>query len=266
MPGSTPNFGYPFPLGNERINVAVDIQRLAEAIDGSAGVSAGVIQMTIATVPDPGFLFLVGQTVPGADALYPKLWAKVPAQWKSGSSLIFPDMRQASVGGFLAGSPSHGVLGAVGGANTKVIGTGNLPPHHHSMNHDHAAITITGGGHEHTLSNHSHGGTTADGGYHEHGWTPGVPFFYNEGTGASGGLTPGIGGIRLAPWSAGPNHTHTFGTGGPSSNTTAGGGGHSHTVDLGLFSGNTDDGTGFLGTPLNVVSSTLAVNFQIKAH
>jgi hypothetical protein len=33
MPGTTPNFHYPYPVDSDLINVAVDIQRLAESID-----------------------------------------------------------------------------------------------------------------------------------------------------------------------------------------------------------------------------------------
>lgn len=35
MPGATPNKGYPYPLGGDRINVATHIKNLAEAVDAA---------------------------------------------------------------------------------------------------------------------------------------------------------------------------------------------------------------------------------------
>lgn len=36
MPGTTPNRGFPFPLDNDQIDVAGDIERLARAVDGDS--------------------------------------------------------------------------------------------------------------------------------------------------------------------------------------------------------------------------------------
>ena len=40
MPGSTPNRGYPFPLGTDRIDIAGDARRLAEALDADVDALA----------------------------------------------------------------------------------------------------------------------------------------------------------------------------------------------------------------------------------
>ena len=50
---------------------------------------AGTIRTTFHSLADTGWL-LFGQTVANAAALYPTLWAKLPAVLKSGTSLILP--------------------------------------------------------------------------------------------------------------------------------------------------------------------------------
>lgn len=87
-----------------------------------------------------GYLLLNGSVVADADVAYPALWAVVPASWKSGSNLVLPNMTNRLLQG--AGAVA---LGTTGGANTKVIGSANLPPHTH-----------TGPSHTHTTPNHNH--------------------------------------------------------------------------------------------------------------
>jgi hypothetical protein len=279
MPGATPNLGLPYPLGNERVDVAGDIRRLADALDAvaanSRAIPAGTVTMTIAATPDPGYLFLQGQSVPNADATYPSLWAKAPAGWKVGTSFVFPDMRQAFPGGFAPGSAAHGVLGMAASSNTKSIAAGNLPPHQHSIDHDHGQFESGNDTthHHHSLSGHAHRGGTSQDGYHDHGWTPGLGFMYNDVAPNASSVIPNTGGLRLAPWSAAPNHAHTFVSGGPvdaNGNTLDTSGGvienHKHTVDVPNFTGGLSGNGPGGGTGLDITPRTVAVNFQVKAH
>lgn len=90
-----------------------------------------------------GFLHMNGQSIAGADTAYPNLWAVVPASWKSGTTLILPDMTNRVLQGGAAG-----VIGDVTGSNTKILVEANLPPHTH-----------TGPSHTHTGGAHTHGMT-----------------------------------------------------------------------------------------------------------
>lgn len=53
MPGTTPNRHYPYPLDTEGIDVAGDVQRLAEALDAdmALAVSAGNNEVWISDTP-----------------------------------------------------------------------------------------------------------------------------------------------------------------------------------------------------------------------
>lgn len=102
---------------------------------------AGTVRTTVNVLADSGWL-LFGQTVANAQSIYPALWSVVPASWQSGTSLVLPSMTDRfAVGGGTT------VVGAVGGANSKTIGSNNLPAHTH---------TITDPTHNHTQNAHSH--------------------------------------------------------------------------------------------------------------
>lgn len=110
---------------------------------------AGMLAFTIASSAPTGWVFH-NQTITNADSTYPALWAVAPAGWKSGTSLVIPNLANA-------GLMQHGVtsLGSTGGANSRTIASANLPTHTHAIDHDHASFnTSTAGGHNHT-SNYS---------------------------------------------------------------------------------------------------------------
>lgn len=76
MPGSTTKLDLPYPLPDDDVEVEVDIQELAEAIDDLGVVPPGGIIMWPATLPPTGWLMLVGQedvssaSNPGLTALF----------------------------------------------------------------------------------------------------------------------------------------------------------------------------------------------------
>lgn len=60
-------------------------------------IPAATIWATGAATPDPGWIFLDGSTIANANTLYPSLWGRIPGSWKSGTSLLVPDMRGRAI-------------------------------------------------------------------------------------------------------------------------------------------------------------------------
>jgi microcystin-dependent protein len=89
------------------------------------GLITGEIRMTILTSAPTDWFLLNGQTITGAETLYPDFWAVAPASWKSGSNIILPNATRRH----LIGGDTPGV---VGGSDFIVLATANLPPHTHS--------------------------------------------------------------------------------------------------------------------------------------
>lgn len=107
---------------------------------------AGTLRASLTASAEPGWLAM-DQTVANAQTLYPVLWGKAPAAWKSGSSLVLPDMEDVSV----AGAGGGGVLGALFGSNTVTLTTGNLPAHTHTTPaHTHTGSAANAGSHSHS--------------------------------------------------------------------------------------------------------------------
>jgi microcystin-dependent protein len=201
-------------------------------------VPAGTVSSTIAASAPTGWLFH-NQSVDNADVTYPDLWALAPASWKSGATLIIPNLTDRDL--MQAGTTA---LGAVGGANSRTIASANLPTHTHAVDHDHGSVDSGN-----VSSDHTHSGTTAD-------------------TQPQSGQGSGVGGnagfvtsVSLSAVQSSANHVphnHTFTTGGISAN-------HMHTVDLPNFTGASGNG-GFANAALTTTPSHLAVNIMIKAH
>jgi microcystin-dependent protein len=97
----------------------------------------------VRTTADDGWL-LFNQTVLNAQSIYPALWDVVPVGWRSGSSLVLPNMADRMVEGV-----GVTAVGATGGANAKTIAANNLPTHTHP-------VTVTDAGHNHTQNPHHH--------------------------------------------------------------------------------------------------------------
>jgi len=110
----------------------ITVADLASAVQNML-VPAGTIMATISSTADTGWLLLDGSTVSSASTLYPSLWSVAPASWKSGSSLVLPDMTDAMLSG-----DGNTTLGANAGSRTKSLSTSELPDHSHSMNHGHS--------------------------------------------------------------------------------------------------------------------------------
>lgn len=105
---------------------------------------AGFVGATIASSAPSGWVFH-NQTISNCNTLYPYLWAAAPASWKSGTSLIIPNLTDK-----VLVQQGTTALGATGGSSSVTIASANLPPHVHDMTHTHAnGTTDTTGAHTH---------------------------------------------------------------------------------------------------------------------
>jgi microcystin-dependent protein len=132
-------------------------------------------------------------------------------------------------------------LAAIGGDETVVLSTTQIPSHRHSIDHNHAEVTSSS-------DSHSHTGTTSSGGVHSH--------FVNN-IGGTATVQSGSGqvvtdNVQGTTFSAGA-HTHTFTTSSDS---------HSHTVNLPNFEG--DSGLAGSGGAHNNLQPYIVLNYIIK--
>lgn len=148
----------------------------------------------------PGWLWCNGAAV--SRTTYSALWAVLGTAYGAGdgsTTFNLPDLRNR----FTIGVGTR-ARGAVGGAETVTLSSGNLPSHAHSMpahahglpDHTHTG-SVSGGAHDHPIdldmqatSEHGHAGTEAAAG----------------GPGPSGTTNPGTNGV-VGP--GGSEHTHT---------------------------------------------------------
>jgi microcystin-dependent protein len=215
---------------------------------------AGSIRATPYATADAGWL-LFGASYPNANAAYPTLWGKVPAAWKSGTTLVLPTDDEMVLRGNTAG------IGAVSGSNTRTLVEANLPPHVHNMIHAHSASSGTvSADHGHSYS----GGTGGRSAAHTHTMT--VPVFvhdpfapgFNININNPGGTLP-ANYYQAETGTESADHGHGFsgGTGGINTN-------HVHGITVDAHVGTT--GSAGSSTALNIQEAGINVRFQIKAH
>ena len=127
------------------------------ALSRDGGTPGGTIVAIAKSTAPTGWASLDGSTIASAQSLYVNTWANTPASWHSGTSLVLPDARNASMIG-----QSYGTLGALAGANTVTISANNLPTHTHPVSitdpqHNHAtpatyqSCNVYQGGHTHDI-------------------------------------------------------------------------------------------------------------------
>ncbi len=98
------------------------------------------------TLPSGGWIWIEGQSILNCDTTYPNLWAAAPAGWKSGTTLIMPNMRGKMPIMQDTGQTEFDALLETGGSKTTTLTATNLPAHQHAIDHDHPSVTITMGG------------------------------------------------------------------------------------------------------------------------
>lgn len=192
---------------------------------GAAGEGfTGEIRAVIFTTPPAGWLMLLGQTIANGQTLWPNLWAICPASWRSGTNLVLPNLGDRVLMGATAGN----IVGTLGGANTRTIPVGALPPHTHTMPHTHEHSHNHTIAHTHTIAHvhsmaHNHpAGTTSTAAAHEHAVAHNTWMQFG-----SGSLGMDAGG------SGQPSNLM------PPTSVMSPAGAHSHTFDVATFSGNT---------------------------
>ena len=104
----------------------------------------GTIYEYIGTTPPENCLAMMGQTVVGAQTLYPDLWTKIPANMKSGADMLMPDTRGRVTVGYNSADARFNAIGLSSGWYDAIV-----PAHQHMV-----------GNHTHNMKNHQH--LTAD--------------------------------------------------------------------------------------------------------
>ena len=121
----------------------------------SFGEHVGTITPTLANVSSPDHVLCYGQTITGAQTSYPALWAVADAAWRSGSSIIVPDLRGRVIAGKdnMGGVAANRLGGAAGfhGINGTIMGSSGggewMHSHAHGVNdpgHGHWASGAAG--------------------------------------------------------------------------------------------------------------------------
>ena len=217
------------------------------AFDSNKAIPAGTISFTISTVEPSGWLFH-NKTITNASASYPDLWSVAPAAWKSGSSLVIPDLSDAVMA---QSGGSAAAIGALGGSMTTTITSADLPTHTHAIDHDHGSVTSgAGSAHNHGITDpgHTHNDSSSTG-----------DWLMTDITASSGSLDVHDGGAALGYGVTSATASAT--TGITTNNESA----HTHAVDLPNFTGTSGNG-GFANTAMTTRPRHLGVNVMIKAH
>lgn len=130
----------------------------AEGGGGGGGWDPGDLKPVAYANTPAGWLECNGQAV--SRSTYADLFTAIGTMYGAGNgSTTFnvPDYRDRSLVGASATKP----LASIGGSADTTLGAANLPPHAHSINHDHpAANTSSAGVHDHDLARNANTGST----------------------------------------------------------------------------------------------------------
>jgi len=270
MPLATDCRAYPYPEDADPIDVAADIQRLAVAVDldvcsvmdAVERAPVGTVRMTIRQVADPGWAQL-GASLLNADTVYPEFWAIAPVAWRSGTTLIIPSMADRVPTG--VGSSA---VGATAGSNSRALTAANLPPHQHTIDHDHPQILTGTENQAHVHSVNINSGGVIDDTLASISLRPvdtSFGFVVQKPGGGSGfqliSSTNTIGTLPTTEFfEAGlaPQHVHNV-----AGSTAGASAAHNHYADIPLFQGLSGTG-GFANTPVDMRQASLALYFEIR--
>ena len=185
----------------------------------------GVVLEYAGSSAPAGYLMADGSAV--SRTTYADLFAVIGEDFGSGNGTTtfnLPDRRDQVAVGASGTKP----LASTGGSDTATLTEANLPPHSHTINHDHPAVGTSSDAHTHTI---------------------GFEYFPNTETKVDGSL-------RVTDI-----NNQTGGTG-TNANGTTSSDAHSHTVDLPSFSGSS--GSTGSGTAFDVTNPYVAMNYIIK--
>lgn len=208
----------------------------------SAALPAGSITMWAGASPPSGWLLCDGSTV--SRGAYPALFAVLQETYGAGdgsTTFGLPNFNGRVPRGTgsngtngVSGSPTVYARNGSGGLDSRAVTAANLPPHAHTINHDHGAFTTaSGGSHTHRIDLDEH--TTDTTHVHE-------------------GLTA----ASAAPGGGGTTQPARDGIVGSTDSP------HTHSIDVPNFTGNSGNGPG-TSTPVDTRDPFRAIPFIIKA-
>lgn len=221
------------------VNAVFDvIEAQLDALAASPTRIVGEVLMWPVPTAPANWLILDGRTV--SRTTYASLYAVLSDTYGAGdgsTTFNLPDGTDVVIMGASGGAG----VGGRGGALSVVLSDANLPPHAHSMNHDHPSVNSGSNSVSHTHSiNHSHTiNTRSD----ELGTNP-------NRVANAGGASHAIDG------NSAPN-AHSGSSGGQSAN-------HYHSVNIPSYSGNTGNGNGS-SVPVDITPANLRMHFIIYA-
>ena len=216
--------------------------------DGAGGTTAAVAGTDYVATLASGMLFdFAGGSVPYgylacdgsavSRTTYAALFAAISTTWGVGdgtTTFNVPDLRRKTTigaGGTAVSGPAN-TVGAMGGAETQILVTANLPGHTHGFNVDSGAQSAN---HTHYDSGHVHSSVDSNN--------------FTSRAGVSGGPTPN--------WFS--DSTGSANTGTSYADLSTESAVHHHNV-----AGNTDAGPGLSGTPHNIMQPSAVVTKIIK--
>lgn len=237
-------------------------------VDAQVGATPpiGSMLMFAGAAAPTNYLLCQGQAV--SRVTYASLFAVLGTSYGVGdgsSTFNLPDMRGRVPVGLNSGDGDFDSLSDAGGAKTHQLQTTNLPPHQHTINHNHGTITSTGQSANHT---HALSGSTSTDGNHVHGFSSpagGSPNGVMLTTAGTASFALGNGGTLQANATY-ANQMDTTGAHAHSvSGTTAGvSADHTHNVAIPDFSGQSGSGPGQSGS-INHMNPYRVVNYIIRA-
>lgn len=118
-----------------------------QGVPGTTGyplLAGAVIMWIFPTIPS-GFISLDGQSIAGANTLYPDLWAAAPSSWKVGTTLTVPNLKGKMPVHYDSTQTEFDALEESGGSKTRTLTAANVPEHVHGMDHDHPSAPIVEG-------------------------------------------------------------------------------------------------------------------------
>lgn len=130
--------------------LTADVATLTSQVAALSALPVGTLAPSILTTAPTDWVLCYGQTIASADSAYPDLWAVVNSAFKSGTSLVVPDLRGRApfgldnMGGSDAGRlAASNTFGTTGGAETVTLTASESG----TTAHGH---TLTNANHKHT--------------------------------------------------------------------------------------------------------------------
>lgn len=212
---SSPSNTFPSTLALD-----ADLQAHVDATELNVPVGGGLIWF-LDTEPAGGdYLFPNGQAI--SRSAYPELFAKWGTTFGAGNGSTTFNLPNLGTN-FLR----YGVVGTTGGATAVTLTSANLPPHTHTIDHDHpAATTSTAGSHDHAATFSNQDGENS--------------LYYRMG--ASGGSNTGTNNALL------DND-----------------GSHNHTFNVPAYSGNSGNGPGS-SSPVSILNPFFGIKILIRCR